>query len=241
VCVPTGTHARSPARAGDTCSDLDLSDAGSVTGSEPDSDDSASDASGYFGGSGRAASAAATPADEFVVEVRLSLERAFAEGHSLDNAAVELKTLRMASNVPIARVRGAVVGAIVDRVPLVEGDAAAQRAQIVKLVQRWGALVNRIGGVDQVDAISALQVRAPAPAWRRAVLTGGPDALRAHGAHAAVRPAPRRVLPGGRRGGAAHPAVARAPVREGRGPPGRRRPREREEVLGGRRRAHQAV
>jgi translation initiation factor eIF-2B subunit epsilon len=95
---------------------------------------------------------------EFASEVRLSLERAFAEGHSLDNAAVELKTLRMASNVPIARVRAAVVGAIVDHIPLVEGDPAGQRKQIVTFIQRWGKLVNGIGGIDQVDAISALQV-----------------------------------------------------------------------------------
>jgi translation initiation factor eIF-2B subunit epsilon len=99
---------------------------------------------------------------EFLTEVRLSLERAFDEGHSVENAAVELKTLRMASNVPIAAVRHAIIGAIVDRsaLPAVEGQehtAAAQRASITKFVQRWGALVNEIGGIDQVEAILQLQ------------------------------------------------------------------------------------
>jgi translation initiation factor eIF-2B subunit epsilon len=102
-----------------------------------------------------------TADDEFKSEVRLSLERAFAEGHSIDNAAVELKTLRMASNVPIARVREAVISSIVDRIPLVEGNPAAQRKKISEFVERWGELINRIGGVEQVDAISALQVCSP--------------------------------------------------------------------------------
>ncbi|KAJ3793450.1 hypothetical protein GGU11DRAFT_850892 [Lentinula aff. detonsa] len=39
---------------------------------------------------------------EFRNEVRLSLECAFTEGHSVDNAAVELKTLRMATNVSLS-------------------------------------------------------------------------------------------------------------------------------------------
>lgn len=86
-----------------------------------------------------------------------SLERAFAEGHSVENAAVELKTLRMASNVPLRRVREAVVGAIVDRIQLVLGDPAAQRAEIAKTVGRWGPLIDKIGGVDPVETIEVLQ------------------------------------------------------------------------------------
>lgn len=94
---------------------------------------------------------------EFRSEVAQSLERAFAEGHSVENAAVELKTLRMASNVPLRRVREAVVGAIVDRIPLVPGDTAAQRAEIAKTVRRWGPLIDKIGGVDPVETVEVLQ------------------------------------------------------------------------------------
>ncbi len=86
--------------------------------------------------------------NEFRAEVTQSLERAFAEGHSIDNAAVELKTLRMASNVPLSRVREAVVAAIVERVRIVESGGAAQRAEIINVIQRWGGLIDRIGGVD---------------------------------------------------------------------------------------------
>jgi translation initiation factor eIF-2B subunit epsilon len=90
--------------------------------------------------------------------VELSLERAFAEGHSVDNAAVELKTLRMASNVPLIRVREAVVAAIVEQINIVEGGGAPQRKEIVSVVSRWGNLINQIGGVDAVETVAVLQV-----------------------------------------------------------------------------------
>jgi len=95
---------------------------------------------------------------EFRTEVEQSLERAFAEGHSVDNAAVELKTLRMASNVPLKRVREAVVAAIVEKIPVVEGDMATQKREIAGVVRRWGELIDRIGGVDAVETIIVLQV-----------------------------------------------------------------------------------
>lgn len=94
---------------------------------------------------------------EFQTEVKQSLDRAFAEDHSVDNAAVELKTLRMASNVPLTRVREAVIAAIVERIKLVEG-AGPQRLEIATVVERWGALIDKIGGADAVETICILQV-----------------------------------------------------------------------------------
>ena len=96
---------------------------------------------------------------EFQAEVTQSLERAFAEGHSVENAAVELKTLRMASNVDLRKVREAVVAAIVERIPVVQNDPAAQRKEIASLIARWGKLINQIGGIDPVETIEVLQVR----------------------------------------------------------------------------------
>lgn len=90
--------------------------------------------------------------------MRQSLERAFAEDHSIDNAAVELKTLRMASNVDLKRVRESVVAAIVEKIQVVQGDATAQRKEIVSIVQRWGPLIDKIGGVDPVETVEVLQV-----------------------------------------------------------------------------------
>jgi translation initiation factor eIF-2B subunit epsilon len=160
-------------RIGDTLSDVELSDAGSVTTDEED--ESASDDDLNFGRAlsrtssttsvepipkvSLGALASGGQDEEFKTEVRLSLERAFNEGHSIDNAAVELKTLRMASNVPIARVREAVVEGIVDRIPIVEGDTAQQRKEIAAMIDRWGSLITQIGGVDEVETIVTLQVR----------------------------------------------------------------------------------
>jgi len=101
-------------------------------------------------------SSGAMAESEFRTEVLQSLDRAFAEGHSVDNAAVELKTLRMASNVPLSRVRESVIGAIVERIKIVDG-AGPQRNEIASVVGRWGALIDKIGGVDAVETISMLQ------------------------------------------------------------------------------------
>lgn len=95
---------------------------------------------------------------EFQNEVAQSLERAFAEGHSVENASVELKTLRMASNVSLSLVREAVVAAIVEKIKVVEGGAIPQRKEIAMVVGRWGSLIDKIGGVNAVETISCLQV-----------------------------------------------------------------------------------
>ena len=154
---------------GDDLADLVLSDPGSITSEEErssdlDDDDFSQNASlASSVTSLPAASAVATVSaseQEFQTEVRLSLERAFSEGHSLENASVELKTLRMASNVPLRRVREAVVAGIVEKIALVEG-AVPQRVEIKKWIDRWGNLINLIGGVDGVETVSILQVSTP--------------------------------------------------------------------------------
>ena len=137
---------------------------------------------------------------EFYSEVTQSLDRAFAEGHSVENAAVELKTLRMASNVDLRRVREAVVAAIVERIPIVQGDAAGQRREIAKLVARWGPLINQIGGVDPVETIEVLQVGARpfSPIVRHRIDGYGPFlvSLRAFDPPAALRPDSCRAVSG---------------------------------------------
>ena len=76
----------------------------------------------------------------------------------MENASVELKTLRMASNAQLRRVRECVVAEIVERIPIVEGGAP-QRAEIKRWIDRWGDLINKIGGIDGMETISILQVR----------------------------------------------------------------------------------
>ncbi|KAJ6630695.1 nucleotide-diphospho-sugar transferase [Mycena sp. CBHHK59/15] len=156
-------------RLGDDGMDLDLSDDGSESSDEEsDEESSAFDSQEAFALRSDASTPLASPSltlpagtmmqeSEFRTEVAQSLERAFAEGHSVDNAAVELKTLRMASNVSLTRVREAVVAAIVDAIAVVPGGGVPQRAEISRVVGRWGALIDQIGGVDAVETVSALQ------------------------------------------------------------------------------------
>ncbi|KIK59771.1 hypothetical protein GYMLUDRAFT_44223 [Collybiopsis luxurians FD-317 M1] len=156
-------------RLGDSASDLAFSDPGSES-SEEDEESSDEDSEfetrlGILPNSSATSisldapvrSSDAMAESEFQNEVKLSLERAFIEGHSVDNAAVELKTLRMASNVPLSRVREGVVSAIVDRIKIIEGGGIPQRQEIASVISRWGPLINKIGGVDAVETISALQ------------------------------------------------------------------------------------
>ncbi|KAJ7156068.1 nucleotide-diphospho-sugar transferase [Mycena crocata] len=157
-------------RLGDEGSDLELSDEGSESSDEESESSSGYDSSDEFHlPTTDTGTPLATPSldvmlpagtmqeSEFRIEVAQSLERAFAEGHSVDNAAVELKTLRMASNVPLSRVREAVVSAIVEDIRIVEG-ALPQRKEISRVIGRWGELIDKIGGVDAVQTVSALQM-----------------------------------------------------------------------------------
>ncbi|EIM90142.1 nucleotide-diphospho-sugar transferase [Stereum hirsutum FP-91666 SS1] len=154
-------------------SDLDLSDPGSITSSD---ESDASEDSLHLGHASpsssstslatnlaaAAVSAGAQAAEhEFQSEVRQSLERAFTEGHSVDNAAVELKTLRMASNVPLTKVRGAVIGSVVEKIAIVDG-AVEQRGEIKRWMDRWGELINKIGGMDGVETVELLQAHCAA-------------------------------------------------------------------------------
>ena len=159
-------------RLGDDAPDLYVSEAESISTSgasspsesdmEDNVDESLSSASSSASISTPAASNKGISKEEleFKVEVIQSLERAFEEGHSVDNAAVELKTLRMASNVPLTRVREAVIAALVDRIRVVspEEGPTKQKAEVENVMERWGELINKIGGVNGVETISFLQV-----------------------------------------------------------------------------------
>ena len=196
-------------RLGGDAPDLHVSDAESVSTSGASSP-SESDAEDNVDDSLSSASSAAsisTPAGsskgiskeelEFKAEVIQSLERAFEEGHSVDNAAVELKTLRMASNVPLTRVREAIIAALVDRIRVVspEEGPVKQKTEVENVVERWGELINKIGGVDGVEAISILQVPASTnDPPRETDVKSFLEPLCNHG-YPIVRPSPGRLLP----------------------------------------------
>ena len=91
-----------------------------------------------------------------------SLDRSFSEKHTVENAAIELKTLRMASNVPLKRVVGVVVPYLCNQVKFEEEASVRDVSTAVnELVERWGALVTsltsgQVGGM--VEVLLALQL-----------------------------------------------------------------------------------
>lgn len=91
--------------------------------------------------------------EEFDSEARASLARAFAEGHSVENASVELKTLRMASNVPLSQVRKTAIAVVLERCDPNNPKWTAG------VFDKWGKLIQSIAEDDEVEAIGFFQVR----------------------------------------------------------------------------------
>ncbi|GAA5909439.1 hypothetical protein JCM5296_000571 [Sporobolomyces johnsonii] len=87
---------------------------------------------------------------EFVTECFHSLDRSFAEGHTVDNAAIELKTLRMASNVPLGEVRAVVIPYILARCDGANGAAA--------VLDRWGGLIANLTGEQEEAMVDCVLV-----------------------------------------------------------------------------------
>ncbi|ETS60470.1 hypothetical protein PaG_05312 [Moesziomyces aphidis] len=89
--------------------------------------------------------------DEFRTEATASLERAFEENHTVDDAAIELKTLRMASNVPLKEVRKTVIGFILTKC---EPD---QPKQMLAVLDKWCPLISVVAVDDQIEALATVQ------------------------------------------------------------------------------------
>jgi len=97
-----------------------------------------------------------TSAANFRSECVASLERALAEGHTGENAAIELKTLRMASNVSMTEVREVVIDFIVG---LVHGEPGSpqQKKEVGAVIKHWAGLVSELVATDKLDIIRILQ------------------------------------------------------------------------------------
>lgn len=130
--------------------------------SEPGTDDSVSDDDDEDLGSSMLLSigdgetnvekqAAVKRLDEFRTEATASLERAFEENHTVDDAAIELKTLRMASNVPLKEVRKTVIGFILTKC---EPD---QPKDMLKVLDKWCPLISVVAVDDQIEALATVQ------------------------------------------------------------------------------------
>jgi len=96
---------------------------------------------------------------DFRSEATASLSRALAENHTLDNASIELKTLRMASNVTLLELRATVLASLMgaaERAMRGSGGVAA----FGKVWSRWGGLIKAVASevADQVQVVTILQV-----------------------------------------------------------------------------------
>lgn len=97
----------------------------------------------------------------FLQECLASLERSFGEDHTVENTAIELKTLRMASNVTLKRVIGVVVPFLCNRAHVkIEESNRQVDEKADNMVERWGNLITSLTSGQQdgmVDALLALQ------------------------------------------------------------------------------------
>ncbi|KAK9320508.1 nucleotide-diphospho-sugar transferase [Lipomyces orientalis] len=98
--------------------------------------------------------------DSFVREAQASVERAIAENHDLDIAALELSTLRMAKNAQFHEVRAATIAALIGRIShLINSNTLKARAAVESVLNRWGPLFRRqvFDLADQIDFLLLIQ------------------------------------------------------------------------------------
>ena len=80
--------------------------------------------------------------EEFYAEAEESISRAFLENHSIENATIELKTLRMAINVTFHEVREAIVSALM-------GIVLTTPAKVGAMFGKWGELLEKFTEDDE--------------------------------------------------------------------------------------------
>jgi translation initiation factor eIF-2B subunit epsilon len=85
----------------------------------------------------------AGPPPAFYSEARASLARAFDEGHSIENAILELRTLVMGYNAGIDRAREEVINFLLSRINI-SGGAAQILASATSVFGRWGKLAESL-------------------------------------------------------------------------------------------------
>ncbi|KAJ8100477.1 nucleotide-diphospho-sugar transferase [Lipomyces tetrasporus] len=98
--------------------------------------------------------------DSFLREAQASVERAIAENHDLDIAALELSTLRMAKNAQFHEVRAATITALIGRIShLINSNTLKARAAVESVLNRWGPLFRRqvFDQADQIDFLLLIQ------------------------------------------------------------------------------------
>jgi translation initiation factor eIF-2B subunit epsilon len=146
----------------------DTSGSESSTASESESEESESESASASGsptsftlsrsGSDIPSLSLDTSISDFRAECVQSLERAFTEGHTVENAAIELKTLRMATNVPLKLVKEVVASFMIQRIKWDPQNPTGNTRAVDVIVARWGGLIQGLGGDDPVETLLIFQV-----------------------------------------------------------------------------------
>ncbi|KAK9448360.1 nucleotide-diphospho-sugar transferase [Limtongia smithiae] len=98
--------------------------------------------------------------ESFMREAQSSLERAIAEDHDTDIAALELGTLRLAKNAPFHEVRAATITALMSRISmLINSNTMKVKPAVASVLARWSDLFKRqvFDDADQIDLILLIQ------------------------------------------------------------------------------------
>ncbi|KAF9418775.1 hypothetical protein BGZ94_009602, partial [Podila epigama] len=97
------------------------------------------------------------PAEELDREVAATLERAFKDGHTVDIAALELNTLRMASFSNFHEMRKRIIPGVLRNIDVTAKPGSGKT--IKEILERWGVLIGRMihDESDQVDGMYILQ------------------------------------------------------------------------------------
>lgn len=88
---------------------------------------------------------------EFRAEADASLARALEESHAPENAAIELKTLRMASNVPTSEVKKVAIPFILSHCNVEQAKDTAE------FLDHWGPLITEVSQDDHIEALAVMQ------------------------------------------------------------------------------------
>ncbi|KAI1312621.1 hypothetical protein EDD11_002930 [Mortierella claussenii] len=97
------------------------------------------------------------PAEELDREIAQTLERAFKENHEVEIAALELNTLRMASNSNFQEMRKRIIPGVLKNIDLTAKPGSQKTVK--EVLVRWGPLIGRMihDEADQVDGLFVLQ------------------------------------------------------------------------------------
>lgn len=95
--------------------------------------------------------------DEFGREAYQTLKRGVDEHLNVSDVALELSTLRMASNADPERIKVMALAFLLEQMRLVEGNQVEQKRAATEVVTRWGGLVAALCRGEMEVALSRLQ------------------------------------------------------------------------------------